>query len=150
MNNLFLEPEMESLFTETIKFKIPERTRETFVKYMPYIIIALVLISAFALIFSTIAIFVSMFFESSILWILSFLASIAAIVYKVKSYNPLKGLKRLGWQALYTSFLLGIAANLLLANFSGALIGFLLEGYFLFQMREYYLPDPEGNNNSTT
>ncbi|WP_373511685.1 hypothetical protein [Persicitalea sp.] len=64
--------------------------------------------------------------------------AIAAVLY-LMAFSPLRANKKKGWDLLYYAFLLNMIIALLQFNILGLIIGFLIGGWILFQIRPKYV-----------
>lgn len=63
--------------------------------------------------------------------------AVAAVIYLL-AFSPLRVQKKRGWDLLYYGFLLSLALQLVTLHLVSAIIGFLLGGWILFQVRPRY------------
>ena len=63
--------------------------------------------------------------------------AVAAVIY-LMAFTPLRAEKKRGWDLLYYGFLLSLVLQLVTLNFVSVVIGFLLGGWILFQIRPRY------------
>lgn len=84
--------------------------------------------------------FVSLFtaFTDHPLWSVGMLLSTAGLICSLLSIKGLFDRKREGWVWAYYAFLLFLLSDILYFRIIDAIITFLISGYFLFQIREYY------------
>ncbi|GAB3520004.1 hypothetical protein [Emticicia fontis] len=132
-----LEKEILPLFTKTIPFQLPVEWKEFIVKVTPLIMVLLVPLFIFVIGLSPFASLFTAFFDN-ILWSISILLSALGLFCSLLSIKGLFDRKREGWVWSYYAFLLFILSDLVHLEFFDALITFLISGYFLFQIREYY------------
>ncbi len=132
-----LEKELLPLFTSKAPFQLPTEWKDFIVKVSPYIMLILVPLTilaigftAFASIFTTIS--------SSPLYGLATVATLGGLICSLLSIKGLFDRKREGWVWSYYAFILFLISDLLHFQFIDAIITFLISGYFLFQIREYY------------
>ena len=132
-----LEKELLPLFTSKAPFQLPTEWKDFIVKISPYIMLILVPltvlaigVTAFASIFTT--------FTSNPRWGLATLVTTAGLICSLLSIKGLFDRKREGWIWSYYAFMLYLLSDLLHFHFIDAIITFLISGYFLFQIREYY------------
>jgi hypothetical protein len=132
-----LEKELLPLFTSKAPFQLPTEWRDLIVKIIPFLMIILVPltvlaigVTAFASIFATIS--------SNPMWVLATVATVAGLICSLISIKGLFDRKREGWVWSYYAFLLFILSDLLHFHFIDAIITFMISGYFIFQIREYY------------
>lgn len=81
------------------------------------------------------------------LWISLGVLVAMGMLYLV-AFSPLKARKKAGWNLLFYALILSVAYGFVgifvnnygsgFGGFIGTLIGFVIGGYFLFQIREYY------------
>ena len=64
--------------------------------------------------------------------------AIAAVLY-LMAFTPLRNRRKKGWDLLYYAFLLNMVIALLQFNILGLIIGFLIGGWILFQVRPKYV-----------
>jgi uncharacterized membrane protein len=131
------EKELLPLFTNKAPFQLPAEWKEFIVKISPLIMLILVPLTVFAIgitailsIFSTISL--------NPMWSI---ATITAMVSLICSLIAIKGLidrKRAGWVWSYYAFILFFISDLLHFHFIDAAFTFLISGFFLFQVREFY------------
>ncbi len=132
-----LEKELLPLFTSKAPFQLPTEWKDFIVKVSPYIMLILVPLTvlaigltAFASIFTTIS--------SNPMWGLATIFTVAGLICSLLSIKGLFDRKREGWVWSYYAFMLFLVSDLLHFQFIDAIITFLISGYFLFQIREYY------------
>jgi len=132
-----LEKELLPLFTTKAPFQLPTEWKEFIVKVSPWIMLILVPLYIFAI---GVTAFASVFtaFTLNPRWSLGILITTVGLICSVLSIKGLFDRKREGWVWSYYAFLLIILSDLVLFNFFDAIITFLITGYFLFQIREYY------------
>jgi hypothetical protein len=63
--------------------------------------------------------------------------AIAAVIYLL-AFTPLRTNRKRGWDLLFYAFLLSLVLQLATLNFVSLIIGFLLGGWILFQLRPRY------------
>jgi hypothetical protein len=63
--------------------------------------------------------------------------ALAAVLY-IMAFTPLRAQKKRGWNLMYYAFLLNMAINLITFSIFGLIIGFLIGGWVLFQVRPKY------------
>ena len=132
-----LEKELLPLFTSKAPFQLPTEWKDFIVKVSPYIMLLLIPLTvlaigltAFASILTTIS--------SRPLWGLATIATFAGLICSLLSIKGLFDRKREGWVWSYYAFMLFLVSDLLHFDFIDAIFTFLISGYFLFQIREYY------------
>lgn len=132
-----LEKEILPLFTKTIPFQLPVEWKEFIVKITPWIMLLLVPLYIFVIGLSA---FASLFtaFTDHPLWSVGMLLSTAALICCLLSIKGLFDGRREGWVWVYYAFLLFLLSDILYLQFLDAIVTFLISGYFLFQIREYY------------
>lgn len=132
-----LEKEILPLFTKTIPFQLPTEWKDFIVKITPWIILLLVPLYIFAI---GLTAFGTLFtaFTAHPLWSVGMLVTTAGLICSLLSIKGLFDRKREGWVWAYYAFLLFLLADILYLDFIDAIITFLISGYFLFQIREYY------------
>lgn len=64
--------------------------------------------------------------------------AIAAVLY-LMAFTPLRAQKKKGWDLLYYAFLLNLVITLLQFHIVSLIIGFLIGGWILFQVRPKYV-----------
>lgn len=132
-----LEKELLPLFTSKAPFQLPTEWKDFIVKVSPYIMLILVPLTVLAIGLTAIAsIFTSI--TTNLRWSLATIIVLAALVCSLLSIKGLFDRKREGWVWSYYAFLLILLSDLLHFHFIDAIITFLISGYFLFQIREYY------------
>ncbi|RYU95395.1 hypothetical protein [Emticicia agri] len=132
-----LEKEILPLFTKTIPFQLPAEWKEFIVKIIPWIMLLLVPLYILVIGITAFTTLFTAFFDHP-LWSVSMLISTAGLVCSLLSIKGLFDRKREGWVWAYYAFLLFLLADLVYLRFIDAIITFLISGYFLFQIREYY------------
>jgi hypothetical protein len=132
-----LEKELLPLFTSKAPFQLPAEWKEFIVKVSPYVMLILVPLTVLAIGVTAIAsIFTSLF--ADLRWSLATIVILVALVCSLLSIKGLFDRKREGWVWSYYAFLLILVSDLLHFHFIDAIITFLISGFFLFQIREYY------------
>ncbi|MBA4848866.1 hypothetical protein [Emticicia sp. BO119] len=132
-----LEKEILPLFTKTIPFQLPVEWKEFIVKVTPWVMVLLVPLHIFVIGLSAFASLFTAFFDHP-LWSVGMLVSAAGLICSLLSIKGLFDRKREGWVWAYYAFLLFLLSDILYLRFIDAIITFLISGYFLFQIREYY------------
>ena len=132
-----LEKEILPLFTKTIPFQLPAEWKEFIVKIIPWIMLLLVPLYILVIGLTAFSTLFTAFFDHP-LWSVGMLISTAGLVCSLLSIKGLFDRKREGWVWAYYAFLLFLLADLVYLRFLDAIITFLISGYFLFQIREYY------------
>jgi hypothetical protein len=137
-NNLKpLEAELLPVFTDKAPFQLPVVWKELIVKISPWIMLIFVPLSLLAIGLGTLATLLTLF-TLDLLAAVSITVSILALVCSLLSIKGLFDRARDGWVWSYYSFLLSALSSLIGLHFISAIIGFLIGGFFLFQIREYY------------
>lgn len=125
-------------------FQIPARWREVLVKWMPWIILVILLLALPAVLFLLgISAFVMPFafmagpsvgtgFSLAVVFL------IATLVLEGMAIPGLLKRKAGAWNLLYYSALINAVYNLISFNIGGLILGTLINLYILFQIREYY------------
>ncbi|GGD73087.1 hypothetical protein GCM10011514_41480 [Emticicia aquatilis] len=132
-----LEKEILPLFTSAIPFQLPSEWKEFIVKVSPYIMLILVPLTIFAIgITAILSVFSTLLLHP--IWALATVATLLGLVCSLLSIKGLFDRKREGWVWSYYAFLLFLISDLLHFHFIDAIFTFLISGYFLFQIREYY------------
>lgn len=72
------------------------------------------------------------------MWVSIIGLGIAAVIYLL-AFSPLRARKKRGWDLMYYAFLLSMAINVITFNIFALIIGFLLGGWILFQVRPKYV-----------
>lgn len=72
------------------------------------------------------------------MWVSIIGLGIAAVIYLL-AFSPLRARKKRGWDLMYYAFLLNMAINAITFNIFGLIIGFLIGGWILFQVRPKYV-----------
>lgn len=72
------------------------------------------------------------------MWVSIIGLGIAAVIYLL-AFSPLRARKKRGWDLMYYAFLLSMAINIITFNIFALIIGFLLGGWILFQVRPKYV-----------
>ncbi|WP_337042370.1 hypothetical protein [Emticicia sp. 17c] len=132
-----LEKEILPLFTTAVPFQLPVEWKNFIVKITPWIMLLLVPLYLLVIGLGTI----SSLFSAFTAHILSSLGTLCKVAGMVCSLFSIKGLfdrKREGWVWAYYAFLLFLVGDIFYLDFLDAIITFLISGYFLFQIREYY------------
>ncbi len=132
-----LEAELLPIFTTKAPFQLPEEWKRLIVKVIPWIQLIFVPLSLLAIGFGTLASLLSLF-TLHFLSALSITVSLLALVCSLLSIMGLFDRTRAGWVWSYYSYLLSIVSGIIGFSFFSAAITFLIGGYFLFQVREYY------------
>lgn len=132
-----LEKEILPLFTSKAPFQLPAEWKEFIVKVSPFLMLILVPLTIFAIGFTAISsLFTTIF--SSFLGGLGTFATLLGLICSLLSIKGLFDRRREGWVWAYYSFLLFILSDLLQFNFIDAAVTFLISGFLLFQVRNYY------------
>jgi lysylphosphatidylglycerol synthetase-like protein (DUF2156 family) len=132
-----LEKELLPLFTSKAPFQLSTEWKEFIIKVTPFIMLILVPLTVFAIGLTAIAsIFATL--TTNLRWSLATIVILVALVCSLLSIKGLFDRKREGWVWSYYAFLLILLSDLLHFNIIDAIITFLISGYFLFQIREYY------------
>lgn len=131
------EKELLPLFTIKAPFQLPTEWKDFIVKVSPYVMLLLVPLTVFAIGITAIASIFSTF-TINFRWSLATLIVLVALVCSLLSIKGLFDRKREGWVWSYYAYLLILASDLLHFDFFDAIITFLISGFFLFQIREYY------------
>jgi len=132
-----LEKEILPLFTKTIPFQLPTEWKDFIVKITPWIIVLLVPLYIFAIGLTAFGTLFTAFTDHP-LWSVGMLVTTAGLICSLLSIKGLFDRKREGWVWAYYAFLLFLLGDILYLRFIDAIITFLISGYFLFQIREYY------------
>jgi uncharacterized membrane protein HdeD (DUF308 family) len=132
-----LEKEILPLFTKTIPFQLPVEWKEFIVKVTPWIMVLLVPLYIFVIGLSAFTSLFTAFFDHP-LWSLGMLFGALGLFCSLLSIKGLFDRKREGWVWAYYAFLLFLLGDILYLRFFDAILTFLVSGYFLFQIREYY------------
>lgn len=133
-----LEAQLAPLFTIKAPFQLPEAWKEAIVKYGPWIALILVPLSLFAIGLSTIAGIFSLF-TVQFFYALSLLLSIIGMVLNLIAIKPLFDRKKLGWDLTFYAWLLSMLSSVVAFHIFGLVLGFLIGGFFLFQIRDKYV-----------
>lgn len=134
-----LEKELLPLFTEKAPFQIPAEWKELIAKYGPWLMVIFLPLSLIAMGLGTFASLVSMF-SFDFLGALAISISLLSILISILAIKALFDRKRRGWEFSYYSFLLSLLSSIVSFHILSFIIGFLIGGFFLFQIREkYYL-----------
>lgn len=72
------------------------------------------------------------------MWVSIIGLGIAAVIYLL-AFSPLRARKKRGWDLMYYAFLLNMAINVITFNIFALIIGFLIGGWILFQVRPKYV-----------
>ncbi len=72
------------------------------------------------------------------MWVNIIGVGIAAVLY-ILAFSPLRTRSKRGWDLMYYAFLLNLAISAITFQFFGLIIGFLLGGWILFQVRPKYV-----------
>lgn len=72
------------------------------------------------------------------MWVSIIGLGIAAIIYLL-AFSPLRARKKRGWDLMYYAFLLNMAINVITFSIFALIIGFLIGGWILFQVRPKYV-----------
>ena len=72
------------------------------------------------------------------MWVNIIGLGIAAVIYLL-AFSPLRARKKRGWDLMYYAFLLNMAISLITFNIFALIIGFLIGGWILFQVRPKYV-----------
>lgn len=162
-----LETKLNEVFTKSVP-ALPKNVKELIVQYLPYLSLlgaAISLWSAYniwhwANQVNKLANWANEFSTSLgldtvettrwsvTLWISLIVLVIMGVLY-LAAFSPLKARKKAGWNFLFYALILSVVYSLVgifvdnygggFGGFLGSLIGFAIGGYFLFQIREYYL-----------
>lgn len=132
-----LEAELLPVFTVKAPFQLPVEWKNLIVKVIPWIMLILIPLSLLAIGLGTLASLISLF-TLHLLTAISITVSLIGLVCSLLSIKGLFDRTRDGWVWSYYSFLISVLSNIIGLNFISAIIGFLIGGFFLFQIREYY------------
>jgi hypothetical protein len=120
---------------------LPTGAKEAIVKFMPWIVLILFIISLPAILFllglsAMLSPFMGM--TGGTANIVSTIVLLIALVFEAMSIPGLMAKTKKGWQLAYYSSLLAGLSSLLNYNIVGAIIGTLISLYILFQIKSYY------------
>lgn len=133
-----LEAQLAPLFTIKAPFQLPEAWREGLVKYSPWIMLIFVPLSLLVIGFSTIAGIFSMF-SFNFFGALALLLSITSMVLDLLAIKPLFDRKRVGWNLIFYAWLISLLSSVFSFSIFGLVLGFLIGGFVLFQVRDKYV-----------
>ena len=139
-----LEKEMRDVFAKFPAF--PESLVELLVTIAPWLAIigailgilgflSLVGVGSFV---SVASIGVGAYGSTWQMWVSILGLGIAAVIYLL-AFTPLRARRQRGWELLYYAFLLNLFINLITFSIFSLIIGFLIGGWILFQMRPKYV-----------
>ena len=77
-------------------------------------------------------------YGSSWQYYVSIIGGAIAAVIDLLAFTPLRAKRKRGWDLLFYAFLLSLALQLVTLSFISAIVGFLLGGWILFQIRPQY------------
>lgn len=147
-------PDFKTMLSQLDKFlvlylgqkapSLPKNIREFIVKYFPYLIILLIIISAPAILFSfglgglvgPIAMMNG--YRPGMSFSLVTLVLITVIILEIVAVPGLMTRKASAWKLLYYSTLLNSVYSLLYFNLGNLLIGTVVSLYILYQIKSYY------------
>ncbi|MCY7352874.1 MAG: hypothetical protein LH606_19815 [Cytophagaceae bacterium] len=145
--SLPLEKEMAPLFLEKLP-AFPPELKEGIAKYGPYVVLVLALIAVVSLLaLLGLTAGISVFATGSVVGIISLLISLVVVVLEIMAFSPLQKRQRRGWNLLYYAGLIsavgGIITSVLAMPYGfgaliGTAIGFFIQFWILFQIREKY------------
>jgi hypothetical protein len=119
-------------------FQLPEAIKEVLVKFGPWIVVLLLVLSLpalFMLFGLSVAVVPYGAISHGLLWSLAFCVQLGLMVL---SLPGLFARKMSGWTLMFYSQVVGVVASLLTYAILGALIGGLIGFYILFQIRSLY------------
>ncbi len=125
------------IFTTKSPVQLPEPWRLAIVKYAPWIMLILAPLTLLAIGLSGLA-YAFDLFSGHFLDSLAVIINVIAMVLNLLAIKPLMDKKRQGWLLVFAGFSLSLLANLLTFSLFGLAIGFLIGGFFLFQVKYYY------------
>jgi hypothetical protein len=139
-----LEKEMRDIFAKFPAF--PESLVDLLVTIAPWVAIigaifgilgflSLVGIGSFV---SVASIGVGAYGSTWKMWVSILGLGIAAVIYLL-AFSPLRAQKKRGWDLMYYAFLLNLFINLITFSIFALIIGFLIGGWILFQVRPKYV-----------
>lgn len=120
---------------------LPTGAKEAIVKFTPWIVLILLIISLPAILLLlglSAALTPFMGVTSGASNIVATIVLIIAMVFEAISIPGLMNKTKKGWQFAYYSSLIAGVSSLLNLNFVGAIVGTLISLYILFQIRSYY------------
>lgn len=138
-----LEKNLEKFFNGKFS-SLPEKAKEIIVKFGPYLMIVILLISIpailaligigavatpFALVGS---------FQNEIGLMLSIIFGIIIIILQILALPALFNRQMKGWKILFYVSLVNVVSNLLSLNLINLIIGAGISWYILFQIKSYY------------
>lgn len=132
-----IEKELLPLFTEKAPFQLPTEWKEGLVKYSPYIMMILAPLAILAIGIGALLSIFSLL-TVNFLGTISLVLMLISIVLDLMAIPGLFATSRAGWTLVYYAWLLSILSNLLDLSIFSAIAGFLIGGFFLFQVRNYY------------
>jgi hypothetical protein len=71
------------------------------------------------------------------MWVSIIALGIMALIY-VFAFNPLRNRQKKGWEYMYYAQLISVASSAISLNIFGAIVGFVVGFWILFQVREKY------------
>ena len=146
-DQLPLEKALAPFFLEKLP-AFPPELKEGIAQYGPYVVLVLAIIGALFLLPALgLTAGLSVFAAGSAAGMISLLGNAVVIVLEIMAFSPLQKRQRRGWNLLYYAGLLstasGIITSLLAMPFGfggliGTAIGFFIQFWILFQVREKY------------
>lgn len=145
--SLPLEKELAPLFLQKLP-AFPPELKEGIAKYGPYVVLVLALIAVIGLLgLLGLTAGVSVFATGSIVSVIGLLLSLVVVLLEIMAFSPLQKRQRRGWNLLYYAGLISTVSAILTSvlampyGFGGliaAAIGFFIQFWILFQIREKY------------
>ncbi|UBM58379.1 hypothetical protein LAG90_16365 [Marinilongibacter aquaticus] len=132
-----IESILTPIFTTKSPVQLPETWREGLVKYIPWIMLILAPLSLLAIGLGGLSYALDLF-SGHFLRSLGMIFSIVAMVVDLLAIKPLFDKSRKGWKLLLLGYVLTLISNILSFSFVGLVLGFLIGGFFLFQIKTYY------------
>ncbi len=132
---------LDYYFVQKAPFQIPDNAREWLVKFAPWIIVVLLVLTLplllLALGLSTaLAPFAGPAYAVGLGYLVIFI--VAEVALRVAALPGLFARRMAGWRLLFYAQLVGVAFSLLSGAIIGAILSFVIGMYVLFQVRTLY------------
>lgn len=139
-----LEKTLEVYLVDKAPFQLPDGAKEFMVKYGPWIILVLLVLSLPALLLAFgLGTLVAPFaflggLQAGVTYGVGMIFSVVVLVMEALALPGLFGRKMSGWRMMFYATLVGAVQNVITFSLGGLVIGTLLSLYILFQIKSYY------------
>ncbi len=131
----------EQYFVKKAPFQLSGSTKEWIVKYGPYItmVIIILAIPTLLVLLGITGVFLPFAFAAGAgsVWIGS-ISALITIALQIYALPHLFKRSKIGWNFLFYAALVSVVGALLNLDLIGFILGIVIDGYFLFQIRSYY------------